>query len=51
MPWRLVPKKDVVHCEKRRSGVCSRKQPTMSEWGNPVVGRPSSLKGEGKWVN
>ena len=25
MPWRQVPKKDVVHCEKLRRGVCSRK--------------------------
>ena len=25
MPWRQVPTKDVVHCEKLRRGVCSRK--------------------------
>ena len=36
MPGRQVPMKDVVHCEKLRSGVCSRKQPEMSEWGNPA---------------
>jgi hypothetical protein len=35
MPRRLVPMKDVVHDETLRSGVCSRKQPGMSEWGNP----------------
>ena len=35
MPRRLVPMKDVVHDETLRSGVCSRKQPEMSEWGNP----------------
>jgi len=36
MPGQSVPKKDVVHCEKRRRGVCTREQPTVSEWGNPV---------------
>ena len=24
MPWRQEPKKDVVHCEKRRRAVCRR---------------------------
>jgi hypothetical protein len=35
MPRRRVPMKDVVHNEKHWSGVCIRKQPMMSEWGNP----------------
>jgi hypothetical protein len=47
MPWRLVPMKDVVHDEMLRSGVCSRKQPEMSEWGNP----PQGTRKGGKWVN
>ena len=42
MPGRPVPKKDVVHCEKRRSAVCRRDQPTMSEWGNPLSARTAS---------
>src|SRR5262245_25005002 len=42
MPGRPVPKKDVVHCDKRRSAVCRRDQPTISEWGNPTVARLSS---------
>jgi len=37
MPWRQVPKKDVVHCDKHWSVVCRREQPVISEWGNPVV--------------
>ena len=36
MPWRQVPKKDVVHCDKHWSVVCRREQPVISEWGNPV---------------
>ena len=36
MPWRQVPMKGVVHCDKLRSGVCSREQPEISEWGNPA---------------
>ena len=31
-----MPKKDVIHCDKCRSGVCSRYEPTISEWGNPI---------------
>jgi hypothetical protein len=50
MPWRQVPMKDVVHCEKLRSGVCSRKQPEMSEWGNPVA-RTAITREGGKWAN
>lgn len=44
MPGCLLPRKDVVHCEKFRSGVCSRDEPEMSEWGNPpegMFGRPA----------
>lgn len=35
MPGRSVPRKDVVHDATLRSGVCSRQQPKVSEWGNP----------------
>ena len=47
MPRRLVPKKDVVHSEMLRSGVCSRKQPEMSEWGNPRGVKPAHRASEG----
>ena len=52
MPWRQVPKKGVVHCDKLRSGVCSREQPEISEWGNPtgVIPRHPAEQ-EGNWVN
>ena len=35
MPWVEKPKKDVIGCEKPRSGASNRDQPRMSEWGNP----------------
>lgn len=34
MPWVEKPKKDVIGCEKPRSGASNRDQPGMSEWGN-----------------
>ena len=40
MPWRVVPKKDVVHDETLRRGVCTRDKPEVSEWGNPLWGMP-----------
>jgi hypothetical protein len=35
MPWRQVPMKDVVHCDKLRGVVCKPLDPEISEWGNP----------------
>lgn len=40
MPRRQAPTKDAVHCEKLRSGVCTRDEPEVSEWGNPPWGMP-----------
>jgi hypothetical protein len=51
MPRRLVPTKDVVHDETLRSGVCSRKQPEVSEWGNPHRVMPVHRASEGHRVN
>ncbi len=51
MPWRLVPKKDVVHCEKLWSGVCTREQPEMSEWGNPIRVMPGHAEKRGNRAN
>jgi hypothetical protein len=51
MPGRQVPKKDVVHCEKPWSGVYSREQPGMSEWGNPYRVKPVHPAREGNRVN
>ena len=41
MPGRHLPMKDVVHYEKLWSGVCSRDEPEISEWGNPADGMVS----------
>ena len=51
MPWRQVPMKDVVHYEKLWSGVCSREQPEVSEWGNPAGVMTRHPAREGNRVN
>jgi hypothetical protein len=28
--------KDVIRCDKCRSGACNRYEPIISEWGNPA---------------
>ena len=48
MPGRPVPMKDVVHCDKRRSAVCRRDQPAMSEWGNPARQIRATAFGQGE---
>ena len=41
MPWRKVPKKDVVHCEKFRRAVCRRKTRKYpngeTRWGSYLI--------------
>lgn len=41
MPWRKMPKKDVVVCEKPRGADKQALYPGMSEWGNPPALRES----------